>query len=338
MNIVGIISQGRGAGIPQFITQFTVEYRLGDNLGANVVLSGPFYMTDGSKKVHILPVLTYARYLRILVVQWIGYISMRAGLLVRSCASCPSKAVSLQGSTANNNCESVAADASGPGWTGSPRIAVRQSNPVWKLASYVNEISAMVNTLVLPGIILPGIIDGGFYRSRAGVFNTSDFGRTCMSYSFWIRPAPLLASTWEQIICSSNDEKFTVGFFVGRYVLWLPLHHRNFGDTHNLFLQDTWTHVVVQIGLNGMHYLHIDGIAIFSRSVFSVAQFANIDVFVSQTGYTNAIARGISLTYGQTPASHAPIPPMTTNTAPTGPINIGGFYADFSVAGARQCI
>jgi len=140
-----------------------------------------------------------------------------------------------------------------------------------KLASYENENPAMIHTLVLPGIIVAGITDGEFYRSSADAFNVVDFGRKCMSYSFWIRPAQLVASTWEQVIFSSSDEKFTVGFFYGRYDFWLPLQHRLFGDTRNLFIQDTWTHVVIQVGLDGMHYLHIDGVAIFSRSMFSAA-------------------------------------------------------------------
>ena len=414
MHVVGIISQGRGAGIAQWITQFTVEYRLGDSLGANVALTGTFSMTDGSKKVHVFPVPIYARYVRIVVMKWNGHISMRGGLLVKSCASCPSKAVSMQKSTSNNDCEClagaykntgsyhdravalvpdraqlsslanrnqslyastavfdrtagllgsttcrrtlelvahyfsgtsnvlndnstranhlgkwapVAPDSTGPGWTGIARIAVQQSNPVWNLKDYGNDNPALMNALVLPGIMLVGISDAGFYRSNANSFDVVDFGRKCMSYNFWIRPAPLVASTWEQVIFASSDEKFTISFFVGRYDFYLV--HRNLllGDTHSLFMQDTWTHVAIQVGLNGMHYLHIDGVAIFSRSMFSVTQYASIDAFKTQTGYTNAIARGISLTYGQTAATHTPVPPMTQSTAPTGAINIGGFYA-----------
>ena len=177
-------------------------------------------MTNASKKEQSFAVPIYARYIRIIVLQWNGHISICAGLLAKSCTSCTSKSVSLQGSTANNHCEClagayknagsygdraialvprlaqfsslanrnqsfsastavfdhtkgllgnttccptleliahyfsgtshilndsstranhlgkwapVAANSTGPGWTGSPRIAVKQSNPVWKV-------------------------------------------------------------------------------------------------------------------------------------------------------------------------------------------------------------
>ena len=118
----------------------------------------------------------------------------------------------------------------------------------------------------------------------------------------------------------------------GLYDLFLPYSHFIFDDTHSLFMQDTWTHVAIQIALDGIHYLHIDGVAIFSQGMFSVSQYANIKNFKTRTGivtgYTNAIPRGISLSYSQTTSNHAAIPPIIQSTAPTGAINIGGFYAD----------
>jgi len=376
---------------------------------------GKFSMTNGLKKEHIFPAPIYARYIRIVVLQWNNHISMRAALIVKSCSSCIANAVSLEGSTAENACECradaykstsdsntraialvpgqaqfstlanrnqrfyattavfdrtigllgnitcrptfdlvaryssgtsdilndsstyanhlgkwalVAPDSPNRGWTGSPRIALLKSHPEWNLQSYENENHALMNTLVLPGIMRPGITDGGFYRSSANVFDVADFGSKCMAYSFWIRPVPLVYPMWEQVIFASSDEKFTISFFFQRYDFYLAHLNLLLGDTHSLFIPDTWTHVTIQVGLDGMHYLHIDGVAIFSRSMFSVEQFASIDAFKTQTGYTNAIERGISLSYGQDSDTHIPMPPMTQETAPAGPINIGGFYAD----------
>jgi len=111
IQIVEIILQSRG-GIAtwqqQYVTEFRVEYRLGDTLGVGVVLPGTFSMINGLKKEHIFPAPIYARYIRIVVLQWNGYLSMRAALIVKSCSTCFSNAFSLQGSTASSACECLA--------------------------------------------------------------------------------------------------------------------------------------------------------------------------------------------------------------------------------------
>jgi len=62
-------------------------------------------MTNGLKKEHMFPAPIYARYIRIVVLEWNDWICMRAALIVKSCSTCFSNAVSLQGSTASSACE-----------------------------------------------------------------------------------------------------------------------------------------------------------------------------------------------------------------------------------------
>jgi len=260
MFIVGVITQGRGENIQQYVTNFRVEYRLGDSKGENIMLPGEFSMPY-VRTEHVFASLIFARHIRIIALEWVSYIAMRAALIVKSCSSCMANAVLLQGSTAETACECradaykstsesnsraialvprraqfsslanrnqsfyaptavfdrtlgllgntacrptlelvshyfsgtshilndsstranrlakwapVAADSTGPGWTGSPRIAFKQSNPVWKLASYGNKKHALNNTLVLLGIMLTGITEARFYRSSADAFNVAD--------------------------------------------------------------------------------------------------------------------------------------------------------------------
>jgi len=109
MYIVGIITQGRGIlNHNQYVKEFRVEYRLGDTSGVGIILPGTFSMTDVLKKEHTFSVPIYARYIRIVVLDWNNYISLRAALIVKSCSTCFSNAVSLQGSTASSACECLA--------------------------------------------------------------------------------------------------------------------------------------------------------------------------------------------------------------------------------------
>ena len=61
MNIVGIITQGRDPVFHSpFVTEFTVEYQLGNALGTRVALLEKFEMINGSKKEHLFITPVYA--------------------------------------------------------------------------------------------------------------------------------------------------------------------------------------------------------------------------------------------------------------------------------------
>ena len=106
MQLVGIITQGRGNIATHYVTGFTVQYRLGSE--APVVLSTVFTMTNGLKKSHWLPSIVNARYVRIEVTSWMNSISMRAALLVWTCMACLLDQVSLAGSTSAAACQCAA--------------------------------------------------------------------------------------------------------------------------------------------------------------------------------------------------------------------------------------
>ena len=104
MYIVGVITQGRGNNIQQWVTKFRVEYQLGESKGENIRLPREFSMPYiRTEHVFVSPI--FARYIRIIPLEWVSYIAMRAALLVKSCSSCIANAVSLESSTAENACE-----------------------------------------------------------------------------------------------------------------------------------------------------------------------------------------------------------------------------------------
>ena len=106
MHIVGIITQGRGYSATfHYVKRCRVEYRIADISGSDVAIAGTFSMTDGSKKQHTFSQPVYARYIRIVVLEWNNWISMRAGLVVQSCSQCLSNTVSPPGSIASGGCE-----------------------------------------------------------------------------------------------------------------------------------------------------------------------------------------------------------------------------------------
>jgi len=106
MLIRGVVTQGRGEAVNaiQFVKAFRIEYRQGDSLGSNVALSGTFSTTTTAKTTFFFDSPIFARYIRIVVLQWSTSISMRAGLLVNSYTSCFASATSLQGSVFVDAC------------------------------------------------------------------------------------------------------------------------------------------------------------------------------------------------------------------------------------------
>jgi len=106
MYIVGLITQGRGSSwSQQWVKEFRLEYRLDNTVGSNVVLPGTFLRTSTVKGEHIFTTPIYARYIRIIVLDWNSYISMRAALIVKSCSSCVATSTSVQGSVLESACE-----------------------------------------------------------------------------------------------------------------------------------------------------------------------------------------------------------------------------------------
>ena len=109
MQIHGIITQGRGSSEPtQWVTQFKVEYRLDIAAGSAVTVPENFTMAS-EKQEHVFSTPVYARYVRIVVLAWNNYISMRAALVVKSCSSCPSNAFSQQDNALLEDCKCNAA-------------------------------------------------------------------------------------------------------------------------------------------------------------------------------------------------------------------------------------
>jgi len=106
MNILGIITQGRGAPYTShYVTEFTVEYQLVDILGTRIALLEKFNMTDSSKKEHLFKTPVYARYIRIIVSKWhSAVIAMRAALVIKSCSTCLATSISVQGSMLESDC------------------------------------------------------------------------------------------------------------------------------------------------------------------------------------------------------------------------------------------
>ena len=105
MQIVGIITQGRGNVASQFVTQFRVEYKLEDSQSYSIAMPGTFSMVHNARNEHIFAVPINARFVQIIVLAWNGYICMRAGLIERPCSSCTAGAISTQSSTSEAACQ-----------------------------------------------------------------------------------------------------------------------------------------------------------------------------------------------------------------------------------------
>jgi len=107
MLITGLVTQGRGSTFNHFVSEFTVEHRLlaGD---APVAVPASLFNADRSKREHPFPSPVYARYVRVLAKAWTGAVSMRAALLVRTCAACLPGQASLMGSTSAAACQCAA--------------------------------------------------------------------------------------------------------------------------------------------------------------------------------------------------------------------------------------
>jgi len=65
----------------------------------------PLHVNTDARREHLFVSPIYARYIRMIPLQWVNKINMRAALIVKSCTSCFSNAVSMQGSTSPASCE-----------------------------------------------------------------------------------------------------------------------------------------------------------------------------------------------------------------------------------------
>jgi len=65
----------------------------------------PPHVNTDARREHLFVSPIYARYIRMIPLQWVNKINMRAALIVKSCTSCFSNAFSMQGSTSPASCE-----------------------------------------------------------------------------------------------------------------------------------------------------------------------------------------------------------------------------------------
>jgi len=153
--------------------------------------------------------------------------------------------------------------------------------------------------------------------------------------SFWIRPGAV--QNWDRIIFTwvgSDGRLIIFGFIQGTYQLAIWQAHIGLGSTAGLFSQDTWAHISAQIGLDGRLYLHVNGVALFSRNLYPVAEYADLAAFQSATGYTSGVTVA---TYDYLVGARAGLlNKFTVSSFPVGSFSFGGCYDAGSVAGEYE--
>jgi len=193
------------------------------------------------------------------------------------------------------------------------------------LVSFPSAVPQRLNTVNLLGTSTTA----AFYKTSVNTLpptTTSNLGVFVVSVSFWIRPG---AVTWHDRVIYSwvgfDGRPQVLNFIADTYALAIWPAHIGLGTTAGLFSQDTWTHIVLQIGLDGRLYLHVNGVALFSRNLYPVAEYADLAAFQSATGYTSGVTVA---TYDYVGGGRAGLlNKFTVSSFPVGSFSFGGCYA-----------
>jgi len=202
------------------------------------------------------------------------------------------------------------------------------------LVSFPSAVPPRLNTVNLLGTSTTA----AFYKTSVNPLpatNTSNLGVLVVSVSFWIRPGAVAGH--DRVIYSwvgFDGRPQRLKFIAGTYALAISRANIGLGTTAGLFSQDTWAHIVIQIGLDGRLYLHVNGVALFSRNLYPVAEYADLAAFQSATGYTSGVTVA---TYDYLVGARAGLlNKFTVSSFPVGSFSFGGCYDAGSVAGEYE--
>jgi len=203
------------------------------------------------------------------------------------------------------------------------------------IVSFPSAVPPRFNTVNLLGTSTTA----AFYKTSVNtlpVTTTSNFGEFVVSVSFWIRPAAFVA-TQDRVIYSwgvFDGRPQVLKFIAGSYALAIWPAHIGLGTTAGLFSQDTWAHIILQIGLDGRLYLHVNGVALFSRNLYPVAEYADLAAFQYATGYTSGVTVA---TYDYVGGGRAGLlNKFTASSFPVGSFSFGGCYDAGSISGEYE--